>query len=235
MGRTKKNDLVGKLEISERGTLFLKEIDQMSLPLQAKIIKVLREKVMQRNGEDIVRPVDIRLVAATSSNLEELMKQKLFREDLYYQLNVLSFNIPPLRDRQEDMELIIDHIIEKYSSEFGKKVTGISSEAYRILIKHSWPGNIRELERVLENAFELVDEETIQVHHLPVNLKKAVNSKVKKNKKVTLKNILDETERSTIMQAIQQNGGNKVKAAQQLGISRASLYQKLVKYDLLNE
>lgn len=233
MSRTKKSDLVGKLEISERGTLFITEIDQMSLPVQAKIVKVLREKTMQRIGEDIVRPVDVRLVAATRINLEDLMKQNLFREDLYYQLNVLSFNIPPLRDRQEDLELITNYMIEKYNREFGKKVSGISSEVYRILIRHSWPGNVKELERVLEHAFDVVEEDIIHVNHLPANLKMVVNSEIKK--KTTLKNILDDTERNTIMQAIQQNGGNKVKAAQQLGISRASLYQKLEKYNLVNE
>lgn len=235
MGRTKKNDLVGKLEICDRGTLFLNEIDRMSPTTQARLMQVLRDKTMQRIGEDIVRTVDVRLAAATSSNLEDLIRQKLFREDLYYQLNVLCFNIPPLRDRQEDMELLTNNIIEKYNREFGKKVTGISSEVYRILIKHAWPGNIRELERVLSYSFDFIEEEIIQVHHLPVYLKKAVTSETKKNKKTTLKFILDETERNTIMQAIQQNGGNKVKAAQQLGISRASLYQKLEKYNLLNE
>lgn len=235
MGRTKKNDLVGKLETCDRGTLFLNEIDRMSPTTQARLMQVLRDKTMQRIGEDIVRSVDVRLVAATSSNLEDLIRQKLFREDLFYQLNVLCFNIPPLRDRQEDMELLTNNILEKYNREFGKKVTGISSEVYRILIKHAWPGNIRELERVLSYSFDFIEDEIIQVHHLPVYLKKVVTSETKKNKKTTLKFILDETERNTIMQAIQQNGGNKVKAAQQLGISRASLYQKLEKYNLLNE
>jgi transcriptional regulator with PAS, ATPase and Fis domain len=235
MSRTSKDDLVGKLEIADQGTLFLNEIDQMSPALQAKIIKVLREKTMQRIGEDCVRPVDVRLVTATDSNLEDLVRQKLFREDLYYQMNVASFNIPPLRDRQEDMELLTNYLIDKYNREFSKKVTGISSEVYRIFMKYSWPGNVRELERVLEYAFEVVDENIIQIHHLPSNLKKAVTSPIKKNERTTLKSILDETERHTIIQAIQQNGGNKVKAAKQLGISRASLYQKLEKYNLLNE
>ncbi|MDT3697890.1 MAG: sigma 54-interacting transcriptional regulator [Thermincola sp.] len=235
MGRTKKNDLVGKFEICDRGTLFLNEIDQMSPAIQERLMQVLRDKTIQRTGEDIVRAVDVRLVAATSSNLEDLIGLKLFREDLYYQLNVLCLNIPPLRERQEDMELLTNNIIEKYNREFGKKVTGISSEVYRILIKHAWPGNIRELERVLSYSFDFIEEELIQVHHLPAYLKKAVTNETKKNKKTTLKFILDETERNTIMQAIQQNGGNKVKAAQQLGISRASLYQKLEKFNLLNE
>lgn len=235
ISRTNKNDVIGKLDVADRGTLFLNEIDQMSLSTQAKIIKVLREKTMHRIGEDIVRPIDVRLVAASDRNLEDLIRQKLFREDLYYQLNVLSFNIPPLRDRQEDMELLTNYLIEKYNREFGKKVTGISSEVYRIFMKHSWPGNVRELERALEHAFDVIDEEIIQVHHLPANLKTAVNTEIKKNEKKTLKTIIDETEQNTIIQAIQQNGGNKVKAAKQLGISRASLYQKLEKYNLLNE
>lgn len=225
---------VGKLELADQGTLFLEGIDKMSLSLQAKIVKVLREKMIQRVGEDTLRPVDIRFVAATDQNLEELIRQKLFREDLYYLFNVVSFYIPPLRDRQDDLRPLINFLVEKLNREFGKMVIGVSPEVYEIFKKHTWPGNVRELRSVLASAFNSVEDKRIEVHHLPACLRSGFVSQSKTKEKVGLKNILDETERNTIIQALERAGGSKVKAARMLGISRASLYQKLEKYDLLN-
>lgn len=231
----KKGGQIGKLELSDQGTVFLDEIGNLSLQTQAKLLKVMQDKAVHRVGEDSLIPVDVRIVAATNRNLEDLVRQKLFREDLYYRLNVLSFYIPPIRERQEDLEPLINFIIEKYNNEFGKKVIGVSSEVYNILMKHTWPGNVRELESVLERAFNVIEDQIIQPHHLPAYLKKTVHTPVKANEEVSLKSILEDTERNALIQALQKTGGNKVKAARLLNISRAGLYQKLEKYDLLEE
>ncbi len=232
---TKKGGQIGKFELADQGTIFLDEIGDMSRDMQAKLLRVIQEKVVRRLGDDRAIPVDVRVVAATNRNLEDLIREGLFREDLYYRLNVLSFYIPPLRDRQEDIEPLINFLIERYNREFGKKVIGISSEVYNILIRHTWPGNVRELENVLERAFDVIEDQIIQPHHLPMYLKKISQTQVKVNEKVSLKTILEDTERNALIQALHRTGGNKVKAAKLLNISRAGLYQKLEKYDLLDE
>lgn len=226
---------IGKLELADQGTIFLDEIGNLSQEIQSKLLKVIQDNVLQRMGDDTMIPVDVRIVTATNRNLEDLVRQKLFREDLYYHLNVLSFYIPPIRERQEDIEPLINFLIEKFNNEFGKKVIGISSEVYSILIKHSWPGNVRELESVLERAFNVIEDQIIQPHHLPAYLKRTVTNEVKANERVSLKSILENAERNALVQALQKTGGNKVKAAKLLSISRAGLYQKLEKYDLLEE
>ncbi|MHB9095513.1 MAG: sigma 54-interacting transcriptional regulator [Eubacteriales bacterium] len=231
----KKGSQVGKFELADHGTIFLDEIGDMSLALQGKLLKVLKEKAIKRIGDEKYIPVDVRVVASTNRNLEDLARQKLFREDLYYRLNALSFYIPPLRDRQEDIEPLANFIIEKYNKEFGKNVIGFSSEVYNILIKHLWPGNVKELEHTLERAFDVIEDQIIQTHHLPIYLKKTSQPQAEVNNKVSLKNILEETERNAVIQGLQRAGGNKVKAAKILGISRAGLYQKLEKYNLLDE
>ena len=232
---TKKGGQIGKFELADQGTIFLDEIGDMSLEMQAKLLRVLQEKEVQRLGDDKAIPVDVRVVAATNRNLEDLIKENNFREDLYYRLNVLSFYIPPLRDRREDIEPLINFMIERYNNEFGKKVIGISSEVYNIFIKHTWPGNVREMENVLERVFIVIEDQIIQPHHLPVYLKKITQTQIKISDRISLKMILEDTERNALIQALQRTGGNKVKAARMLGISRAGLYQKLEKYKLLDE
>ncbi|PKM82646.1 MAG: sigma-54-dependent Fis family transcriptional regulator [Firmicutes bacterium HGW-Firmicutes-14] len=232
---TKKGSQTGKLELADGGTILLDEIGEMSIKLQERLLEVLQKKEIHRIGDHQVKTVDIRIVATTKRNLEDLTRQKLFREDLYYRLNVLSFYIPPLRDRREDIEPLINFFIDKFNNEFGKKVIGISSEAYNILIKHTWPGNVRELETVMERVFSVVEDQIIQPHHLPIYLKKISHTKFKINDIASLKTIIEDTERNALIQALQRTGGNKVKAAKLLGISRAGLYQKLEKYNLLDD
>jgi transcriptional regulator with PAS, ATPase and Fis domain len=221
--------------LADGGTILLDEIGEMSIKLQERLLEVLQKKEIHRIGDHQVKTVDIRIVATTKRNLEDLTRQKLFREDLYYRLNVLSFYIPPLRDRREDIEPLINFFIDKFNNEFGKKVIGISSEAYNILIKHTWPGNVRELETVMERVFSVVEDQIIQPHHLPIYLKKISHTKFKINDIASLKTIIEDTERNALIQALQRTGGNKVKAAKLLGISRAGLYQKLEKYNLLDD
>ena len=226
---------IGKFELADQGTVFLEDIGDMSLALQLKILNFLQTKEIKRIGEDRTKLIDVRIIAATKYNLEDLIKQNLFRESLYYRLNVLSFFIPPLRDRREDLEPLINFMIEKFNNEFGKKIIGMSSEVYNIFIKHAWPGNVRELDSVMERVFSVIEDQIIQPHHLPVYLKKMSQGQLKINDRMSLKTILEDTERNALIQALQRTGGNKVKAAKHLGISRAGLYQKLEKYKLLEE
>ncbi len=231
----RKGGQVGKFELADQGTIFLDEIAAMSWAVQTKLLKLLKDGEIQRLGDEKTKPVDVRVVVATNQNLEDLIRQNLFREDLYYRLNVLSFSIPPLRDRREDIEPLINFMIEKYNYEFGKKVIGISSEVYNIFIKHTWPGNVREMENILERVFNVIEDQIIQPHHLPVYLKKISQPKIRLSSRMSLKTILEDTERNALIQALQSTGGNKVKAARLLAISRAGLYQKLEKYKLFED
>lgn len=226
---------MGKLELADNGTLFLNEIGELSLNLQTKLLKFIQQHKTCRIGGNQEITLDVRIVASTNKNLEDLVRQNLFREDLYYSLNVLSFYIPPLRDRREDLEPLITHLIEKYNLEFGKNVLGISSETYNILIKYNWTGNVRELESVLERAFGVIEDQIIQPYHLPAYLKKSNPVQHRINERNSLKSILEDTERNVLIETLNNTGGNKVKAAKLLGISRAGLYQKLEKHNILEE
>ncbi len=232
---TPRHGQTGKFELADQGTIFIDDIGEISTTLQAKILNIMQTRELKRIGDDRTKLVDIRIIAATKNNLDEMVKQNLFREDLYYRLNVLSFYIPPLRDRREDIEPLINFMIEKYNNEYGKKVIGISSEVYNIFIKHAWPGNVREMDSVMERVFNVIEDQIIQPHHLPVYLKKMSQAQLQINDRTSLKTILEDTERNALIQALQKTGGNKVKAAKNLGISRAGLYQKLEKYNLLED
>lgn len=216
------NELSGKIEVADAGTIFLDEISTLSLQMQAKLLESLQNS-------------KVRLIAATTVNLEEMVKRRLFREDLYYRLSLLSIYIPPLRDRVEDIEPLVQAFIEEFNREFGMHVSDISSEAYSILLKHSWPGNVKELKNALERAFNNSDDRIIQPQNLPLYIRKQKQQSHPANDKASLRTILDDTEKNALLQALQNTNGNKVKAAKLLGISRAGLYQKLEKYNLLNE
>lgn len=230
-----KGGQIGKFEIADNGTIFMDEIGNLSLHLQSKLLDVLQKNEISRIGDCVTTSIDVRLIAATTQNLEEMVKQGLFREDLYYRLNLLSVYIPPLRDRVEDLELLTQHFIKEYNQEFGKNINGISTEAYELIVKHSWPGNIEELKNVLERVFSNSDDNIIQPRHLPFYIRKQTQQTQKMSDKNSLRSILDDTEKAALLQALQNTNGNKVKAAKLLGISRAGLYQKLEKYNLLNE
>ncbi|MFZ5639928.1 MAG: sigma-54 interaction domain-containing protein [Bacillota bacterium] len=223
------SELAEKLEIADEGTIFLDEIGYLSLHMQSKLLEVMQKKT----GDGSQNGINVRLIATTSRNLEEMVKQNLFREELYYRLNFLTVYIPPLRDRVEDIEPLTHYFISVFNQDSGRKVTGISSEAYSLLLGHSWPGNIKELEKVLEEAFRNTDESIIKPQHLPQYIRKHEDQKM--TDKNSLRSILDDTEKAALLQALQATNGNKVKAAKLLGISRAGLYQKLEKYNLLNE
>lgn len=226
----KKGGQVGKFELAHKGVIFLDEIGDMSLHMQAKVLRVLQEKEIERLGDSRPRPVDVRVIAATNRNLEEMIARGEFREDLYYRINVVTLTIPPLREREGDLDLLIRHFIEKFNRQFGISVKGVDETSRRLLLNHRWPGNIRELENVVERAFNLLEGNIIKKEHLPLYLQNA-----KKQGKVQpggLPKMIDEIEKEAILETLERCGGNKLQAAENLGISRAGLYKKMKRYNI---
>jgi PAS domain S-box-containing protein len=227
----KKGGKPGKFELANQGTLFLDEIGEMPLNMQTKILRVLQEMEVERVGGQKTLPIDVRIIAATNAPLEQLVEQGKFRQDLYYRLNVIRLDIPPLRERKEDISLLTDKLLKKLNREFGHTVTHVDGKAMRILLQHDWPGNVRELENVLERAMNLVEFSTIEKEHLPYYLKmkkEAVNA----SSKLDLKKVLEEAEKETIKQALALAGNDRYEAAALLGISKTSLYDRLKKYGI---
>jgi len=218
-------DKKGLITMADQGTLFLDEIGDMPLGLQAKILKVLETGEVFPIGETKSKYADIRLIAATNKNLEEQIQKGLFREDLYYRLNVIEVKIPALRERKEDIDVLARHFVEKYSRENNKKVLGITDEAMDILLNYSWPGNIRELRNVIERAVVLAGGENIDVGELPERLKTAQGGK----KVCTLKSKLEFYEEKVIKDALQANSWNKEEVARELDVDLATLYRKIKK------
>ena len=230
----------GKIEMADGGTLFLDEIGDMSFPMQAKLLRFLQEKEIERLGENKVRQIDVRVLAATNQNLPEQIRNKQFREDLYYRLQVLQLDVPPLRERQQDIALLVGFFVEKFNRIFGKKVQTIAPKVAEILNGYHWPGNIRQLENVMERAFNMVEAEEILPEHLPVYLWELLKPQetaaqevaARSCLNVNLANAKQELERQQIKQILERTRGNKSEAARLMGITRTTLYQKLQKYKL---
>lgn len=224
-----KGGKIGKFEMAHQGTLFLDEIGDMSFDMQSKMLRVLQDKVVERVGGNSPKKVDVRLIAATNQNLLKKIEKGEFREDLYYRLNVLLLELPPLRERLDDIEPLCNFFISKYNNKFGIYIEKIDDEAMDYLLNYMWHGNIRELENVIERAYNFVDGNTIHVKQLP--------EKIIKGRGVIsvgdLKNNLNSLEKQLIVDTLKACGGNKSKTAQALKINRASLYQKLKKYDIV--
>ncbi len=234
---SKRGGQIGKFELADKGSIFLDEIGDLPMNMQVKLLRVIQEKEVQKLGDSRTIKVDIRIIAATNKNLKEQVEKKLFREDLYYRLNVMSVEVPSLKRRITDIEKLSEHLIKKISRHLGKYVTGISEEAFEILKNHHWPGNVRELENVLERAINLCEEKEIQTKHFPLYLleknERAVLKVSSKNSRVpNLKESVENMEKYIIKKALNFSKGNKVKAANELGISRSSLYDKIKEYGL---
>lgn len=219
------SDKKGLITMADQGTLFLDEIGDMPLSLQAKILKVIETGEVCPIGETKSIHTDIRLVAATNKNLEEQIQKGLFREDLYYRLNVIEVRIPPLRERKEDVDVLARHFVETYSEENNKKVVGITNEAMDILLNYPWPGNIRELRNVIERAVVLSGSGKIDVSELPDRLKIARSGKNVQ----ALKARLDYYEEKIIKDALEAYAWNKDEVARELDVDLATLYRKIKK------
>ena len=216
----------GKFELADKGTLFLDEISQLSMAAQAKLLRVLQEKEVERIGGRGPIPVNVRIIAATNDNLEELLKLGTFRTDLYYRLNVIPIRVPPLRERKSDIPLLIQNFVEKYGEQAGLGLVSINPDAMDLLMEYDWPGNIRELEHAIERAINLCHFNVLELVHF-----EWLAPKVQKKKKIIAgKSIQDAraaSEKEVILNALQATQGNKKKAAELLGIARPLLYQKM--------
>lgn len=225
----KKGGKVGKFEAADGGTIFLDEIGELPLHMQVKLLRILQEKEIERVGSTSSKPIDVRVIAATNRNLEEMVSKGEFRLDLYYRLKVIQIRVPSLRERAEDIESLAIHFIDKYQNIMNKRVQGISEHALRLLRLYSWPGNIRELENIIERSLNFVEEgNLIGSEQLPEEI-----TKHKQQVKIsTLAEVMDETERNTILACLDMTYGNKSEAAKRLGISRTTLYEKMNKHKL---
>ncbi len=219
---------LGRFELADGGTIFLDEIGEVPLSVQAKLLRVLEENRIMRVGGDYYVEVNARIVAATNRNLVEEVERDNFRGDLFYRLNVIELHIPALRERKEDIGILIDYFIKKFNQRHKKDVQGISSEAKDKLMRYSWPGNVRELENVLERAIILTQSSVIDTEDLPDNFR------TKSNPPVSLSGIktLKEGEKLLIKRALEENGWNIIAAAGQLGIHRNTLTAKIKEYGL---
>ncbi len=225
---------IGKFEIAHTGTIFLDEVGDMPIALQAKLLRVLQERNFERLGGTKSVEVDVRVIAASNMNLQELISQKTFREDLFYRLSVFPLQIPPLRERPDDVEPLADYFIQKYCREMKKPAKSLSNDAKGILLKYHWPGNIRELENTIERAIILAEGKKITPEHLAIRIQRS--SEVQLRDGAGLKEIgahaQAAAERGTIIRVLREVRGNKRKAAKILQIDYTTLFDKLKKYDI---
>jgi len=228
----KKGGKPGKFEMAAGGTLFLDEIGDMPLPMQAKLLRVLQEREVERVGGTSPKRVDIRIIAATGKPLEELVGEGAFRADLYYRVHVIPIHIPPLRGRREDIEEIARHFLSKISADTGEPALGLSPDLVRILQSHAWPGNIRELQNVLERAVAMARGDVLLPEHLPPHLHRAAPDAGKAVTPGSLASAKAEAERDAIVAALKASGGNKSKAADLLRIHRVKLYEKMKRHGI---
>ncbi len=224
-----KNIKRGLLEAAQGGTVFLDEIGDMPLSMQVKLLRVLQERVMMRVGGIHEMPVDIRIVAATNKNLKQEIECGTFRQDFYYRLNVITLHVPRLADRKDDILLLSLHFLQKFAKLQGKQVGSISEEAAGILLSYEYPGNVRELENIIERAVTLSNGHSMEHRHLPLDLQQLA-FRVRRPQKEFL--TLDENERDYILWVLKQVDDNKTRAAEILGIDRVSLWRKIKRYRL---
>lgn len=227
----------GRFELANSGTLFIDEVGELSLSAQTRLLRVLQEKEFERVGGTHPIKVDVRIIAATNKNLEKEVKENRFREDLFYRLNVFKINVPPLRDRKEDIIELSNFFISKFSKEMNKKITGLSPEAIKILKNYSWPGNIRELQNVIERAVVLCKDDIITPRELPDNLSKEVEMRdqIEIKSGETLDSAMERIEKSIILKALKKCGFSQTRTAEYLGVKRTTLRYKLEKYGLINK
>jgi len=222
-------DKPGRFAAAQGGTLFLDEIGDIPVDMQVKLLRVLQDKVFERLGDQRPIACDIRFITATHRNLEEMIAQGTFRRDLYYRINVLNLEIPPLRNRKGDIPLLVNRFVEKFSRSGKKHVTGVTSSALEILMKHNYPGNVRELENIIEHAWVMCKDHVIDVEHLPRGLRLMGGGAGPGNRIG-----LPQVEGAFILQVMERNGWHRENAARELGIHRTTLQRKIRKLGLVS-
>jgi transcriptional regulator with PAS, ATPase and Fis domain len=221
----------GKFELAHGGTFFMDEVGDISPLIQVKLLRVLQEKEFERLGGMKTIQTDVRIIAATHRDLAEQIKKGEFREDLYYRLNVVPITIPPLRDRKEDIENLINYFLSTAASISERPQKRFSQEALAQLIHYAWPGNIRELQNIIERCVVITPSDLIQVDNLPTFIVHATSEKAPNGKLVE---VADWAERDIIIQTLKECEGNRTSAAKVLGISRRSLHRKINKYNIID-
>lgn len=221
-------DKPGRFELADGGTIFLDEIGELPQSMQAKLLRVIEEGEFERIGGTETTKVDVRIIAATNRDIKHLIEIGKFREDLYYRLNVAVISLPPLRNRREDIPLLIKHLIQKFREKTGKNIKGVSNSVMDILIDHSWHGNVRELENAIEHSFIHCRGKIIEVKHLPEEL---TTRDLPPPEQLELP--LPEAEKKAILKALEKNRRHRSRTAKSLNISRTTLWRKMRKYNIL--
>ncbi len=227
-----KNDRIGRFEGAHEGTIFLDEIGDIPLSVQVKLLRVLEEKIIQRVGANKSIPIDVRIITATNKDLEQLIEENLFREDLFFRINVFPLTCPSLRQRKDDITLLIQHFINLDAQKTGKNILGFTPEAIHLMVAYPWPGNIRELRNTVENAFVLARGKSIGSEHLPDKITRCKLMETNPVKYAKFNNTvkLGFTEKEKLIEALQRSDGNQTKAAKNLGVSRVTVWKRIKKY-----
>lgn len=223
------NLVKGRFELAHESSIFLDEIGEINPSVQIKILRVLQEKAFERVGGQETINVDVRIIAATNRVLEEEVKKGTFREDLYYRLNVIHIHVPPLRERKDDIPLLVASFLEEFAVENGKNIKGIDSQAKSAIYNYNWPGNIRELRNCIESAVVMCSGEEIKLEDLPPTVSKSAGDQ---SINIPANATLDEAEKIIILQTLAANKNNKSKTADLLGIGRKTLHRKLEEYGI---
>jgi len=224
-----KKDKPGRFALAQGGTIFLDEIGDVPVSVQVKLLRVLQDKTYEPVGGISPVKADVRIITATNKKLDELVKKGKFRDDLYYRINVMKLELPPLRDRKEDIPLLVDHFISRFNRLNNKNICCVTNEVTAALLAYDFPGNVRELENIIEHCFVLCEGEIIEVKHLPASVRPDLKKENAKNSEpATIKQM----EIILITQALKRNKGNKTAAAKQLGIDKSTLFRKMKAFDI---
>jgi transcriptional regulator with PAS, ATPase and Fis domain len=225
-----KRDKPGQFQLAQGGTLLLDEIAEMPLPLQVKLLRVLNNGEFQPLGSTRTLHTDARIITSTNRDIDSMVSEGAFREDLYYRINVVSVEIPSLHERPEDLPRLVNHFLERYRHRRGKPIAGFSDEAMLLLRQYDWPGNIRELENAIEHAFVLCDRETIEVDHLPERVVNGSSGQGHSSARFP-----DDTLKAMIREALNRNHGDRTKTARELGMHRTTLWRKIRQFGIDTE
>jgi PAS domain S-box-containing protein len=227
-----RKDKPGRFALANGGTIFLDEIGDMSPALQVKLLRVLQDGEYEALGATSTVRVDVRVVAATNRDLTELIRTRQFRDDLYYRLNVVKIDLPPLLGRREDIPLLVEHFVEKFKFKMGKNMSGVSHEVMSLFMRYDFPGNVRELENIIEHAFVMCKGEMIELRHLPPELIEWSKEDLLKEQEVSKP--LQTAEAEAIRKALERNKGNRLLTARELGIDRSTLWRKIKRFGIVS-
>jgi len=226
-----KKDKPGRFELAKGGSIFLDEVESLPLSTQVKLLRVLQEKEFEPLGATAPIKADVRVIAATKEDLAELIKKEKFRDDLYYRLNIVKIELPALVNRRDDIPLLINHFIDKFNKKMSKTISEVSNEVINILMDYEYPGNVRELENIIEHAFVMCQGETINKNHLPPELYPKSEIEIVEEEENSTP--IETFEKQLLSKTLKKNNGNKIQTAKELGLHRSTLWRKMKKYDLI--